>query len=147
VSAVASLASNPVLQGLPCVVQNDDPRQLCAGDGCGWRIRGAHGFVASLDAISLRFYHVVVKYLPLIITRGPLLAAMIRDAYQDPRRRSLCGCCGARMLIKPDLPEQMVRCPACSRLQRVAPPDEVPWRLTASSAEALRRTRSWLRRL
>ncbi len=88
-----------------------------------------------------------MKYLPLTMTSGPLLAALIRDAYQDPRRHTLCGCCGARMLIKPDLPEQTVRCPACSRLQRVALCDEVPWRLTASSAEALRRTRSWVRRL
>lgn len=88
-----------------------------------------------------------MKYLPLIITRGPLLAAMIRDAHQDPRRQSLCGCCGARMLIKPEVPEQAVRCPACSRLQRVVMHEEAPWRLTAASAEALRRTRSWLRRL
>ena len=88
-----------------------------------------------------------MKYLPLMMTRGPLLAAVIRDIYQDPHRRTLCGCCGARMLIRPDVPEQIVRCPACSREQRVAPGEEVPWRLTASSAEALRRTRSWLRRL
>jgi hypothetical protein len=86
-----------------------------------------------------------MKYLPLVMTRGPLLAQLIRDAYQDPRRHRLCGCCGARMLIKPDRPEQTVRCPACSRLQRVTVSEEAPWRLTATSAEALRRTARWVR--
>jgi len=89
----------------------------------------------------------MVKYLPFMVTRGPLLAALIRDISQDPRRRCLCACCGAQMLIKPEMPDQTVRCPACSRLQRVTPGDEIPWRLTASAAEALRRTRTWLRRL
>jgi hypothetical protein len=51
------------------------------------------------------------------------------------------------MLIKPDRIEQTVRCPACARLQRVTAHEEDPWRLTAASAEALRRTASWLRRL
>jgi hypothetical protein len=88
-----------------------------------------------------------MKYLPLVMARGALLTSLIRDAQRDPRRQSLCNCCGARMLIKPDLPEQMVRCPGCARWQCVTLREEVPWRLTASSAEALRRTRSWLRRL
>jgi hypothetical protein len=88
-----------------------------------------------------------MKYLPLVLTRGPLLTQVIREASQDPRRYRLCGCCGARMLIKPDRIEQTVRCPACARLQRVTVREEDPWRLTAASAEALRRTASWLRRL
>ena len=69
-----------------------------------------------------------MKYLPLVSVRGALLAAVIRDSYQDPRRHSLCTCCGSRMLIKPDLSDQTVRCPGCSRLQRVTLCEEVPWR-------------------
>jgi hypothetical protein len=88
-----------------------------------------------------------MKYLPLVMTRGPLLAEAIRGAAQDPRRRSLCGCCGARMLVRPERPDQTVRCPGCARLQRVTPQEEAPWRLTPASAEALRRTRSWVRRV
>lgn len=88
-----------------------------------------------------------MKYLPLVMTRGPLLAEVIRGAAQDPRRRTLCGCCGAQMLIKPELSDQMARCPGCQRWQRVTEIEETPWRLSATSAEALRRTRSWLRRL
>jgi hypothetical protein len=88
-----------------------------------------------------------MKYLPLVMTRGPLLAQAIREAQQDPRRYSLCGCCGTRMLVKPDRSEQMVRCPGCLRLQRVTVSEEVPWRLTPTSAEALRRTGRWARRL
>jgi len=49
------------------------------------------------------------------------------------------------MPIYPDRPEQRVRCPSCLRVQRVSPEEETPWRLTASAAEALRRTRSWIR--
>jgi hypothetical protein len=88
-----------------------------------------------------------MKYLPLVMTRGPLLAQLICEAWQDPRRYRACGCCGARMMILPDRPEQMTRCPACLRLQRVSEDREVPWRLTPTSAEALRRTKSWLRAL
>jgi hypothetical protein len=88
-----------------------------------------------------------MKYLPLIMARGPLLAQVIRDLHKDPRRQTLCGCCGARMLIKPELVEQTVRCPGCARWQRVTLREEPPWRLTAAAAESLRRTRSWLRRL
>ena len=81
-----------------------------------------------------------MRYVPLVLAGGPLLAQVIRDAYQDPRRQSLCGCCGARMLIEPEVPEQTVRCPGCARWQRVVVREEAPWRLTAASAEALRRT-------
>lgn len=88
-----------------------------------------------------------MKYLPLVMTRGPLLAEVMRGIGQDPRRRTLCACCGAKMLIVPGRSDQTVRCPGCSRLQRVTTQEEAPWRLTPSSAEALRRTRSWLRRL
>jgi hypothetical protein len=51
------------------------------------------------------------------------------------------------MMIEPERLEQTVRCPACARWQRVVAREEVPWRLTAAAAEALRRTRSWVRRL
>lgn len=88
-----------------------------------------------------------MKYLPLVMTRGPLLAEVIRGVAQDPRSRALCSCCGARMLISPGRADQTVRCPGCARLQRVTAESETPWRLTPSAAEALRRTRSWLRRL
>ena len=88
-----------------------------------------------------------MKYLPLVMTRGPLLAEVMRGAAQDPTRRTLCGDCGARMPIKPGREVQVVRCPGCARLQRVIHEEETPWRLTPSSAEALRRTRSWIRRL
>src|ERR1700761_7999521 len=71
-----------------------------------------------------------MKYLLLLMTRGPLLAEVIRGAAQDPRRRSLCACCGAKMLINPGRAEQTVRCPGCSRMQRVTAQEEVPWRLT-----------------
>jgi hypothetical protein len=49
------------------------------------------------------------------------------------------------MTITPDRSEQIARCPACFRLQRVTEEGEVPWRLTPASAEALRRTKSWVR--
>jgi len=88
-----------------------------------------------------------MRCLPLVMAKGALLAGVIRDSYQDPRRRSLCATCGSRMLIVPDRAEQTVRCPGCARLQRVIVHEEAPWRLSAASAEALRRTRSWLRRL
>jgi hypothetical protein len=49
------------------------------------------------------------------------------------------------MGIVPDRADQMVRCPSCLRVQRVTEAGEVPWRLTPASAEALRRTKSWVR--
>jgi hypothetical protein len=88
-----------------------------------------------------------MRCLPFIMTRGPLFSQIIREARQDPRRNRLCNCCGARMLIEPDRTDQTVRCPACARWQRVTVVEEPVWRLSASSAEALRRTRSWVRRL
>jgi hypothetical protein len=88
-----------------------------------------------------------MRYVPLVLARGPLLAQVMRDASQDRRRHSLCACCGARILIEPERLEQTVRCSACARWQRVVVREETPWHLTAASAEALRRTRSWLRRL
>ncbi len=86
-----------------------------------------------------------MKCLPLAMTRGTLFAQLIRESSQDPRRHRACGWCGARMVITPDRSEQMVRCPACLRVQRVTEYGEVPWRLTPASAEALRRTKSWVR--
>jgi hypothetical protein len=88
-----------------------------------------------------------MRGLPFALTSGPLLAEVIRAASDDPLRRRLCACCGARMPIEPDRGEQTVRCPACTRWQRVTVEEEVPWRLTSASAEALRQTARWLRRL
>jgi hypothetical protein len=88
-----------------------------------------------------------MRYVPLVLARGQLLAQVMRDASRDPRRHTLCACCGARMPIEPERLEQTARCPACARWQRVVVHEEAPWRLTAAAAEALRRTRSWVRRL
>lgn len=86
-----------------------------------------------------------MRVLPFAMTRGKLLTQIIREAHQDSRRHGLCGYCGARLHVKPERPQELVRCPACMRLQRVAMDGETPWRLTAASAEALRRTKSWTR--
>jgi tRNA(Ile2) C34 agmatinyltransferase TiaS len=88
-----------------------------------------------------------MRGLPFALTSGPLLAQVIRDASDDPRRNTLCSFCGSRMRIKPDRTEQRARCPSCTRWQSVAVTEETPWRLTAASAEALRQTRRWLRGL
>ena len=88
-----------------------------------------------------------MKGLPFAVTCGPLLAQAIREAARDPRRQSTCSCCGARIQIKPDHGDQTVRCDACLRVQRVVIAEELPWRLTAASAEALRRTGRWARSL
>lgn len=86
-----------------------------------------------------------MRYLPLAMTRGPLLSQVIREAHQDPRRQGVCGFCGGRMYLRPERPGEAVRCPACLRMQCIAADGEAPWRLTASAAEALRRTKSWTR--
>jgi len=86
-----------------------------------------------------------MRYLPLALVRGPMLAQLVRDAAQDPRRQRLCGCCGARMVLTSARADQSVRCPGCLRRQPVAAESEAPWRLSASAAEALRRTKSWAR--
>lgn len=67
-----------------------------------------------------------MRCLPLVMTQGPLLAGLIRECWQDPRRHSACGCCGARMEIASDRADQVVRCPACLRVQRVTERAEVP---------------------
>lgn len=87
-----------------------------------------------------------MRGLPFALTRGALLAQIMHDARQDPRRQSLCNCCGARIFMRRDRPDELVRCPACLRPQQVGADAEVAWRLTADSAEALRRTKSWARR-
>jgi len=74
-----------------------------------------------------------------------MLAQLVRDAAQDPRRQRLCGCCGARMVLVSARSDQTVRCPACLRRQPVAEQNDPPWRLSAAAAEALRRTKSWPR--
>jgi DNA-directed RNA polymerase subunit RPC12/RpoP len=88
-----------------------------------------------------------MKGLPFAITRGAVLAQILSDAGRDPLRNRLCPCCGGRMLVAPDRAEQTVRCPACARRQLVSEVEETPWRLSPTAAEALRRTRTWLRRL
>jgi hypothetical protein len=88
-----------------------------------------------------------MRYLPLAMVQGSVLSQLVSDLHKDPRRQTLCNCCGARMLIKPELVDQTVRCPGCARWQRVTLNEDPPWRLTATAAESLRRTRSWVRRL
>ncbi len=86
-----------------------------------------------------------MKYLPIGRIRAPLLAEVIQAAADDPRGRIVCGWCGTRVRVGPAGRE--TRCPGCARQQSVADADERPWRLDPASAEALRRTRQWLRRL
>jgi hypothetical protein len=88
-----------------------------------------------------------MRGLPFALAAGALFSEVISAANNDTRRSTLCGCCGSRMPIQPDRSDQTVRCPACARWQRVTVGEEAPWRLTAASAEALRRTGRWLRRL
>jgi tRNA(Ile2) C34 agmatinyltransferase TiaS len=88
-----------------------------------------------------------VRYLPITRIRAPLLAEVIQGAADDPRGRTLCGWCGTRMRIGPGPAGREARCPCCARQQRGADKEELPWRLDPASAEALRRTRRWLRRL
>lgn len=88
-----------------------------------------------------------MRYLPIARIRTPLLSEVLQGAADDRRGRTVCGWCGTRAPIKagPSGPE--ARCPCCARPQRIADEDERPWRLDPASAEALRRTRQWLRRL
>ena len=86
-----------------------------------------------------------MKYLPLVLARGPMLAQIVRDYAQDPRNRRLCGCCGAQMVLLSNRPDQPARCPGCLRAEHVSTPPETPWRLTDAAAERLRRTNSWVR--
>ena len=88
-----------------------------------------------------------MRGLPFAMVSDPLFAQVVREANADPRRSTMCNCCGARMPILPDRAEQSVRCPTCARWQRITVTEEVPWRLSVASAEALRRTRRWLRHL
>lgn len=88
-----------------------------------------------------------MKFLPLAMTKGPLLAEAIRAATPAGRAHGLCGYCGERLMLASDLPRQTVRCPSCMRRQDVCLEEEKPWRLTPGAAEALRRSRTWLRRL
>lgn len=86
-----------------------------------------------------------MRYLPLAFTGGSLLSQVIREAQQDPRRQGLCACCGARIYVRRDRPDAEIRCSACLRVQPTDTGPEIPWRLTATSAEALRRIKSWPR--
>lgn len=86
-----------------------------------------------------------MKYVPVFIARGPMLAQLVRNSAQDPRQRRLCSCCGARVVLTSARADQVVRCPDCQRANAVAERGDTPWRLTTASAEALRRTKSWAR--
>jgi hypothetical protein len=88
-----------------------------------------------------------MKYLPLAMIRGPLLGEVIRGAALNGCSHCLCGWCGTSLRSTPERGDQTVQCPGCARQQRVTTQREEPWRLTPSAAEALRRTRSWLRRV
>lgn len=85
-----------------------------------------------------------MKSLPFLMTCGPLLSEVLNEACRDRNRRIVCDTCGALTFVNPD---HTARCFACSRVQRLDVPEEVPWRLTPAAAEALRRTGTWLRRL
>lgn len=88
-----------------------------------------------------------MKFLPLVMTRGPLLAEVMRGAAASARRSAPCGWCGTPMPLREAAGQQTVRCPSCARSQQVCSQEEEPWRLATDSVEALRRTRTWLRRL
>lgn len=88
-----------------------------------------------------------MRCLPFAMTRGPWFTQVLQEARQDPRRSVSCPSCSGRMVIEPDKTEQTVRCQGCARWQRVTVEEEIPWRLRPDAVEALRRTRSWLRRL
>ena len=86
-----------------------------------------------------------MRYLPLVLARGPMLAQLVHDAAQDPRRWRLCGCCGVRVVLSAARADQDVRCPTCLARQPAHEDREPPWRLTAASDERLRRIKSWPR--
>lgn len=86
-----------------------------------------------------------MRCLPFTMTGGALLRQVVREAHQNPNRTFPCASCGSRMLIKPDRADQIVRCTSCLRVQQVTENEETPWHLTDTAAEALRRTRSWVR--
>jgi tRNA(Ile2) C34 agmatinyltransferase TiaS len=86
-----------------------------------------------------------MRFLPLAMTMGSLLAEAIRDASQGPRRKALCGYCGARIPVIPGRTQQKVRCPGCARWQLISNEEEAPWRLSPGAIEALRRARAWPR--
>lgn len=88
-----------------------------------------------------------MKFLPFPVIHRSELARAIRAAAQDPQRRALCDTCGGRVPIRPELAEQTVRCPHCWRWQHVIADTPAPWRLSAASVLALRRTRRWARHL
>jgi hypothetical protein len=86
-----------------------------------------------------------MRFLPLAMTQGPLLAEAVRDAAGGSRRIDPCGWCGTRLHGGRTGAGQSVRCAVCLRVQPVMVHDDTPWRLTPAAAEALRRTRTWLR--
>ncbi|HEY6433175.1 MAG TPA: hypothetical protein VIZ17_14435 [Acetobacteraceae bacterium] len=88
-----------------------------------------------------------MRYLPLAFIRSSELERAIRAASSDPHQRVLCATCGGRVPIRPDRAAQTVRCPHCWRRQQVTADAAAPWRLSESAAMALRRTRSWARRI
>jgi|GEM_PF-3914778 hypothetical protein len=88
-----------------------------------------------------------MRCLPFSITKGALFAEVLRDAARDPSRTAPCGFCAARIVVEPENPVQTVRCPSCIRWQQVTLTEERPWHLRSDAVEALRRTKSWARRI
>ncbi|MBS0639405.1 MAG: hypothetical protein U1E70_17630 [Acetobacteraceae bacterium] len=88
-----------------------------------------------------------MKFLPLVMTRGPLLAEVMRGAAGAARHSAPCGWCGTPIPLRQAGRQQTARCPSCARSQQISSQEEEPWRLAPGSVEALRRTRTWLRRL
>jgi hypothetical protein len=86
-----------------------------------------------------------MRGLPFAFTQGSELAQAVRLAAQDPARRMVCDTCGGRIPLHRGAAGTVVRCPHCWRDQRVARVQEESWRLSAEAAEALKRTRRWLR--
>ena len=86
-----------------------------------------------------------MRYLPLAMTQGALLAEAIRGAACGSRMADPCGWCGTRLRVGRPGDGQTVRCPGCLRVQPAMTQEDTPWRLTPGAAEALRRTRTWLR--
>jgi hypothetical protein len=88
-----------------------------------------------------------MRCLPFAMTRGPLLSQILRDAQADGQRYRPCSACGTRLAIRADRQDTVARCPTCATPQPLSQAEEPPWHLSPTAAEALRRTRTWLRRL
>jgi DNA-directed RNA polymerase subunit RPC12/RpoP len=88
-----------------------------------------------------------MRPLPFVFACQSELTRAAQAAAEDAGRRILCVVCGGRILIRPEKPEQTVRCPHCWRRQRVTREQAPPWRLSETAMLALRQTRRWPRAL